>query len=362
MKPLNILHVLLTLKETSAAYNQHSLPVSDKHHIAICTYFKARLNVAKAITLFEGDDSLRGFLRALQTALAAKDYDIIHAHSPHVGFLVVIANVFMPEKFMPRTVYTVHSSYQNYKLRNKLLLIPVFAFFRRVVCCSRASFESYPGFYKWLAGDRLCFIPNGLDIDRVDRVSEKSLQYSPNGHYTVASVGRLIPVKNPLSVLRAFQQSADQASRLVFIGEGRLRDLLVQEIKTRELEEHVALTGLIPRNNVYENLRKADVVVSASRVEGLPIAVIEAMACRCPVILSDIAPHREIAGGADFIPLIPPDDVAGFAREIQRYKQMPTAARAEIGAKCRKLVEERFGLAAMHKRYEEVYAQVIGSN
>ncbi len=362
MKPLNILHVLLTLKETSAPYNQHSLPVSDKHHIAICTYFKARLNVAKAITLFEGDDSLRGFLRALKTALAAKDYDIIHAHSPHVGFLFVIANVFMPGQFMPRTVYTVHNSYQNYKLRNKLLMIPVFAFFRRVVCCSQACFESYPGFYKWLAGNRLCFVPNGLDIDRVDRVLEKPLGYSPNGHYTVASVGRLIPIKNPLSVLSAFQQSADRSSRLVFIGDGHLRDLMVKEIETHDLQEQVTLTGLIPRNRVYENLRKADVVVSASRGEGLPIAVIEAMACRCPVILSDIAPHREIAGGADFIPLVPPDDVAGLAQEVQRYKQMAAAARAEIGEKCRKLVEERFSLAAMHRRYEEVYARVIGSN
>jgi glycosyltransferase involved in cell wall biosynthesis len=320
------------------------------------------VNVAKTITLFEGDDSLRGFLRALKTALAAKDYDIIHAHTPHVGFLFVIANVFMPGKFMSRAVYTVHNSYQNYKLRNKLLMIPVFAFFRRVVCCSQACFESYRAFYKWLAGDRLCFIPNGLDIDRVDRVLKKPLRYSPNGHYTVASVGRLIPIKNPLSVLRAFQQCADQASRMVFIGNGHWRDLLVKEIKTRDLQEQVTLTGLIPRNNVYENLSQADVVVSASRGEGLPIAIIEAMACRCPVILSDIAPHREIAGGADFIPLIPPDDVAGFAREVQRYKQMSAAARAAIGEKCRKLVEERFSLAAMHKKYEEVYAQVIGSN
>ncbi|MGH7453869.1 MAG: hypothetical protein ACRENG_21135 [bacterium] len=76
---------------------------------------------------------------------------------------------------------------------------------------------------EWLAGDRLCYIPNGVNIDRVDRVIEKPLRYSPNGHYTVASVGRLIPIKNPLSVLSAFQQSADQASRLVFIGEGHLR-------------------------------------------------------------------------------------------------------------------------------------------
>lgn len=362
MKPLKILQILLTLKETSGPYNQHSLAVSDRHHIAICTYFKPRLNVSKAIALFEGDDSLRGFFRALKTALAAKDYDIIHTHFPHVGFLLVIANLFMPGKFMSCTVHSVQNSYQNYKFRNKLLLLPVFAFFRRVVCCSQACFESYPGFYKWLAGDRLCYIPNGVDIDRVDRVIEKPWRYSPNGHYTVASVGRLIPIKNPLCVLSAFQQSADQASRLVFIGEGHLRGLLVKAIKDRDLAGQVELTGLIPRDRVFESLSKADVVISASRGEGLPHAVIEAMACGCPVILSDIAPHREIAGDAGFIPLIPPDDVAGFAREMQRYKQMPAAARAEIGAKCRKLVEERFSLATMQNRYEEVFAQVIGSN
>jgi glycosyltransferase involved in cell wall biosynthesis len=241
-------------------------------------------------------------------------------------------------------------------------MIPVFAFFRRVVCCGRVCFESYPGFYKWLAGDRLCFIPNGLDIDRVDRVIEKPLQYSRNGHYTVASAGRLIPIKNPVTVLSAFQQSADHASRLVFIGEGHWRGLLEKEIKARGLAAQVELTGLIPRDKVFAGLSKADVVISASRGEGLPVAVIEAMACGCPVILSDIEPHREIADSADFIPLIPPDDVAGFAREMQRYKQMPAAARAEIGAKCRKLVEERFSLATMQSRYEEVYAQVIGSN
>ncbi len=362
MKPLNILQILFTLKETSGPYNQHSLAVIDRHHIALCTYCKPRLNVSKVIALFAGDDSLRGFFRALKTALAAKEYDIIHTHSPHVGFLLVIANLFMPGKVMHRTVHSVQNSYQNYKLRNKLLLLPVFAFFRRVVCCSQSCFESYPGFYKWLAGDRLSYIPNGLDIDRVDRVIEKPLRHSPNGHYTVASVGRLIEIKNPLSVLSAFQQSADQASRLVFIGEGHLRGLLVKEIEARGLAEQVELTGLIPRDKVFAGVSKADVVISASRGEGLPVAVIEAMACGCPVILSDIAPHREIAGGVDFISLIAPDDVAGFAREMLRYKQMPAAARAAIGAKCRKLVEERFSLAEMQSKYEEVYAQVIGSN
>jgi glycosyltransferase involved in cell wall biosynthesis len=171
----------------------------------------------------------------------------------------------------------------------------------------------------------------------------------------------LLEIKNPLSILSAFQQSTDNghAGRLWFIGDGHLRDTITREIQTLGLANRVELTGMIPRDNVFEKLTHADVVVSASRGEGLPVAVIEAMACRCPVILSDIPPHREIARGADFIPLVQPDDVSGLAREIKRFQQMPAAQRAEIGWQCRRLVEERFSLAAMHKGYEEVYEQVL---
>jgi glycosyltransferase involved in cell wall biosynthesis len=87
----------------------------------------------------------------------------------------------------------------------------------------------------------------------------------------------------------------------------------------------------------------------------------EAMACGRPVVLSDIPPHREIAEGVDFIPLIRPDDVAGFAREIKRFKEMSVPERTMIGQKCRKLIEERFSLPIMHAGYKKVYAKITGN-
>ena len=148
--------------------------------------------------------------------------------------------------------------------------------------------------------------------------------------------------------------------KMVFIGEGDLRGELLAELESFSLGKQVELTGLIPRNRVYEYLTGADLFISISQGEGLPVAVLEAMACRCLVILSDIPPHREIADGTDFIPLIHPNDVAGLAQEIKRIRHMSPTDRAEIGEKNRRLVEDRFSLTTMHKRYEEVYAQMLG--
>ena len=361
-KPLSILHLLISVGESSAAYNEHCLASSDKHDIRICTYFKSNISIPKEITVFEGNDSLIGFFRALKEALDEKQYDIIHTHSPHLGLLLLVANVLRSGKLMPSAVYTVHNSYHNYKLRNRLMLYPVVACLRRVVCCSKSSLKSFPRFLRWLAGERIYAVQNGVDIDRADRVianSPESLQEQP---FTMVTVGRLIEIKEPVSVLHAYKQGSNRDSKLVFIGEGHLRAALTAEIAKLGLEKQAELTGLIRREEVFAYLGRADLFVSASRGEGLPVAVLEAMACRCPVILSDIPPHREISGGVDFIPLIRRDDVDGFAEEIRRFQSMSSSERSRLGSRCRRLVEERFSLTSMHDGYEKIYIQLLDEN
>ncbi|MGI9629088.1 MAG: glycosyltransferase, partial [Longimicrobiales bacterium] len=122
----------------------------------------------------------------------------------------------------------------------------------------------------------------------------------------------------------------------------------------------VTLTGELSREGVYRFLhREADVYVSASHGEGMPMAPLEAMATGCPVILSDIPPHREIAEGTDFIPLVAVDDAEGFAREIETFQAMSAGERRAIGAQCRRVVEERFSLQHMHDGYDHVYYDVL---
>jgi glycosyltransferase involved in cell wall biosynthesis len=353
-----VLHVILVAGETNSQYNEHCLPLKDAQDISICTYFEPQLTPPPEIAMFAGDDTLRGFFRALARALAASEHDVVHAHSPHTATLVTLALAARPRRWRlrRRLVYTVHDSFQDYKPRNKLLMLPALALWPRVVFCGEAAYESYPRTWRRLVGSRARIVQNAADLERVERTTS-GVTRSRNGRFEVLSIGRLEPVKDPMTVLASFRAAGD-GSRMAFVGTGSLAPALAGRARALGLEDRVELTGLIPRDDVFVRCAQADLFVSASRGEGLPVAVIEAMSTGCPVVLSDIPPHREVAGDADFIPLVAPGDTEGFAREVERFRAMSPAQRAEIGKRCRELACSRFNLQRMHAGYAEIYREV----
>jgi glycosyltransferase involved in cell wall biosynthesis len=308
--------------------------------------------------VYSGDGSVIGFIRAMRRALKNGAYDAIHAHQVPVAFLFLLTRLVVGRP-LKSTIFTLHTSYPNVRVRDRFMLLVILALFRRIVCCGSSSLESLPRLYRWLAGRRSRVIPNGLNLDRLDDVARcgKSRSSQAAG-LRVAVVGRLIEVKNPETALSALTRCTDPDIGMVFIGEGRLRRALTQQARMAGLSDRVEFTGLIPRDHVYRRLLEVDLVISTSLVEGLPVAVLEAMACGRPVVLSNIPAHVEIVRNAPFVPLIHPRNVAGYAQEIMRFRRMPPDERLEIGRKCRTLVETRFSLPSMLAAYEAVYAQV----
>ena len=360
VRRLRILHLIIVLGETNGQYNEHCLPLMHDRDLAICTYFRPQLEWPKEITVFAGDGTLRGFFRALGAALDEKEYDVIHAHAPHTGALLTAGLALHPGRWRlsRKLVYTVQDSYYDYKLRNKALMVPAIATFRRVVFCGHAAYDSYPRVWKQLVGKRARVVQNAADLDRVDRAATAAGPVD-DATFDVVTVGRLEKVKDPLTVLSAFERGGDEQSRLTFVGAGSLQERLEREIDSSRLAGRVALAGLVPRDDVFSRCAQADLFVSASHGEGLPVAVIEAMAAGCPVVLSDIPHHREVADGADFVPFVRIGDVDGFAREIERFRRMPPDERRTIGLEGKKLVSGRFGLPAMHAGYEKVYREIL---
>ncbi|MGE5764967.1 MAG: glycosyltransferase [Mycobacterium leprae] len=301
-----------------------------------------------------------GAVHALLTALAQPGVDVVHAHAPSSAALL-IALLGSPRR-LRNCVFTLHGSYSHFRLRSRLLLHAVFAVFPTLVVCGHSPYRTLPSSLRRLGQGKIQVIQNGVDVDRVDRILALSSSARPTADlatrpFTVIFVGRLIDVKNPSGLLRAFLRLEDSSARLVFVGDGYLRTPLMQEA-ARHAPGRVLFTGLVDRDDVYRHLADADLYVSMSYSEGLPVAVLEAMACRLPVVLSDICAHREIVGDAGFVPLASPDDVDGVVRAIERLQRMPRADREKIADRCRALVADRFSVRAMNRQYERVYLDV----
>lgn len=357
-KRLSVLRLVLNIGETSAPYNQFSLPMSARQDITLCSYFKSGISPPSELRYLESDGTRKGFLRTLNTALAERHYDVVHCHTPHVAFFYLLASRGSLCRRLPPSVLTIHCSYENLKLRNRLMLLPSFFRFDKIIYCSASAWTSFPRWLQRICGKRAEVIPNGVDIPRIERALG---EYTTTGHapssaercFTVGSVGRLISLKHPMTIAEAFAESSTSNDKLVFIGDGPLKEPL-QAFGDRVSGE-ICVEGVLPRDTVFRTLSSLDVFVSASDREGMPVAVLEAMACRVPVILSDIPPHRELASDCDFIPLVKVGDVKGLSRQISRFRKMAASDRRAVGEQCRRLAETRFSLRELHERYEKTF-------
>jgi glycosyltransferase involved in cell wall biosynthesis len=203
-------------------------------------------------------------------------------------------------------------------------------------------------------------VQNGLDLKRVDRIRTEKHAGSDDGRFRIAVLGRLEPIKDVITAVRSFKAGCDGGCSLEIIGDGAEKENLMREVRSLGIENSVRFLGKIPREAVYEHLDRSRLLISASRGEGLPVGVLEALACGCPVVLSDIPPHREIAMDADFIPLVSCGDVGGFAGMIRRYQAMPASERQELVEKGRRLIAERFQMETMLARYSQIFSEIAG--
>ena len=356
---LRILHVILMVGPTNGQYNEHCLPLMDVRDLAVCTFFPPQLVAPAPIAMFPGDGTIPGFVRALRSAMDAGPYDIVHVHAPQSGALFPITLIALRRFRTARRslVYTVQDSFYDYSLRDQSLMVASMPAYARVIFCSRAAYDSVPAVWKLLVRGRWRVVPNGFDLDRVDAALAAGPVHDHEG-FVVASVARLAKVKDPMTLLHSFVKGAPD-DRLLIVGAGALEGAVRGRVADLDLRDRVEFTGLISRDEVFRRCAAADVFVSTSHGEGLPVAVMEAMASRCPVILSDIPPHRELADGVDFIPFVPVGDVSGFAREIARFRAMSPRERAAIGQRSRDHVIARFTLDRMHDAVASVYRDVL---
>lgn len=151
-----------------------------------------------------------------------------------------------------------------------------------------------------IRSDRMSVVPNGVDLEAIRQTVAVDRQTigCTTTDTIVLCVGRLSAQKAPEDVLEAFgllNQSPLKSSsrlRLIFVGEGPMRQLLEHRVRDGELSDQVQILGWRP--DVFGLMKASDVLVLASHWEGLPNVILEAQAVGLPVVASDVDGCREL--------------------------------------------------------------------
>lgn len=207
-----------------------------------------------------------------------------------------------------------------------------------------------------LPPSKVTVIPNGVDLTRYapqPRVARQVLGLHPQGRL-VGHVGRLEPEKDQVSLLHAFRLVADTHAdvRFVIIGDGSQRSELERLAQALGIAGRVAFLGF--RQDVADFLPHLELFVLSSLNEGLPIAMLEAMACARPVVTTALGEiPRVIRDGVNGM-TVPPGHPAMLARAITSVLEHPAGGRA-MGVQARQLIEERFSLTRVVEQYQDLY-------
>ncbi|MGH2866921.1 MAG: glycosyltransferase, partial [Solirubrobacteraceae bacterium] len=185
-----------------------------------------------------------------------------------------------------------------------------------------------------LAG-RLWVVPNGVAL-------RGPASRSKDGVVTLTCVANLIGYKGHATLIDALVALPTDGWRLQLVGDGPERPRIEAMIAAAGLASRVQLLGR--RDDVDAILARSDLVVLPSYSEGLPNAVLEAMACGLPVVASDVGGTRSLLGSGAGL-LVPPRDAPALARALRLMIDDP-ARRASAGRRGRELVATALSVEA----------------
>lgn len=210
--------------------------------------------------------------------------------------------------------------------------------------------------FGWVAQDRVSVIYNGVDTALYlmkDGGDARQRWGVPDSSTVVLAAGRLVVDKGHIDLVRAARRlCADESDlRVVILGEGPERPRLEAEIRKRGLEGIVLLPGF--EGDMPEALAACDVFCHPSQREGLPNAILEAMAARLPVVATNIDGTPEVIVEGVTGCMVNPDDPKALADSL-RYLLRHPERRSEMGRRGWIRVQESFSLSHCRREWERL--------
>ena len=269
-------------------------------------------------------DKIRQFAAFLKTVFEEKP-QLILSMLTHTNIMAIMSGMLFKRKVIISEHNTLGKVVRT-KEGKKILGFPVspmvkilYRYADRIITVSDGISKNLIEEFK-SPSDKIKTIYNPVDMHRIAKLSEEKPEY----HFLsspvplIISVGRLVPQKGFDILIKAFSKVvAETDARLIIMGAGPERGALEQSSVDLGLSDRIYFAGF--QNNPYAFLARAELYVLSSRYEGLPVSVLEAMACGLPVIATDcLSGPREILKNGECGILVPVGDVERLAEAMLR--------------------------------------------
>lgn len=309
-----------------------------------------------SLEMRRGLADFRGWNR-LHRWICSAQPEVLHAHLPHGSLMARGIRLAAPVRVVVETIHSPATGGLSRKILYRLTSqLPTV-----ITAVSRAAAAP------WLrAGivdrSKLAILPNGIDTaywKRDDELRNHSrLQSASNDEFHWLAVGRLDPVKDHATMLRAFSMLPETA-RLTIAGTGPLESSLRILSGKLRLDGRVSFIGF--QKDVRHCMQKADGFVLSSRWEGLPLALMEASACELPSVFTGTAGSCELLPDSPISPVLVAQPAA-LAATMQAVMKLSHAELRRIGAMARREITSRLDLGPVLCSFEKLYCHMLAVN
>ena len=262
-------------------------------------------------------------MKELKKLIDTEQYDLIHCHTPVGGVAARLAASKCRKSGKTKVAYTAHGFhfYTGAPLINWL-----FFYSRERILARKTDLlitmntEDYSRAKKFKA-KKVAYVNGvGLDLKRFIPLKEKEKEsireelHLDKEDVFAITVGNLIKRKNQSTLIEAVNKLDNPHFHLFICGDGQCYDELKKAASDLEISSQVHLLGF--RKDVDKLCGAADIFLFASLQEGLPVAVMEAMACGLPIVASKIRGNSDLIDNGKGGYLVRPTDADGFAKAI----------------------------------------------
>jgi glycosyltransferase involved in cell wall biosynthesis len=203
---------------------------------------------------------------------------------------------------------------------------------------------------------RLSMIPNAVDLEEFSTERETS----SGNVIRVGFVGRLLSNKGPQYLVEAAGKAVRECPKLEFllVGNGPMRKQLDQQITRLGLNNRFHFLGAVP--NVSEFMKRCDIFVRPSLTEGMPLTVLEAMACGVPTIASRVGGTPELIVDGENGFLIEPRNTDELCDRLLRLG-LDEGLRRMMGLRSRAYVEKHNSWAIVAMEISPIYQKLLNT-